>query len=85
MHGELLWSQASAAGTCLHTISPIRHRDSGAAIYDSPDPDARIIGMHVGGNERKDAAGVGVFVQASYIIEAAVGIGTNRTSECFPA
>ena len=41
LKGEMYWSQAIAAGTCLHSISN-RDGDSGSAIYDSPDADARV-------------------------------------------
>ena len=83
VRGELLWTQAITAGTCPHLIAPIRGGDSGSPIYDGSDPDSKIVGAHVGGNEYDDERGLGVFVQASFIIKAALRIGSRRTAEFF--
>ena len=57
-------------GTCLHGIGPIRPGDSGSAIYDTLDPDARVVAFHVGGNTLDDERGIGAFVQSTYVYQA---------------
>ena len=48
-------------------------------MFDSPDREARIVGLHGGGNESDDGIRVGVFVQASFITEAIMRLYRERT------
>ena len=58
---------------------------SGGPIYGSPDPDGRIIGLRVGGKEIAYRSDVGVFIQASMLIEARTRVHHTRTTTVSPS